>query len=102
MEPLNEKELNQLLRKWEAPAAPPTLAARVLVKPERSRWRWLLTGTVRIPVPVALAVAAVVALWFYHSRPATPPRAAQPATVSLADFKPVRQLEPVVVTGGQR
>jgi hypothetical protein len=100
MEPLNENELNQLLRKWEAPAAPPTLASRVV--PERSRWRWLLTGSVRIPVPVAVAVAAVVILWIYHSRPNPTPRVAQPATVSLADFKPVRQLQPVVVTGGQK
>jgi hypothetical protein len=114
MEPLNENELNQLLRKWEAPAAPPTLTSRVLGKPgqsasalarslkERPWWRWLLTGTVRIPVPVAVAVAAVVVLWIYHSRPNPVPRVAQPATVSLADFKPVRQLQPVVVTGGQK
>jgi hypothetical protein len=99
MEPLNENELNQLLRKWEAPAAPHTLTSRVLAKPW---WRWLLTGTVRIPVPVAVAVAAVVVLWIYHSRPNPVPRVAQPATVSLADFKPVRQLQPVVVTGGQK
>ena len=114
MEPLNENELNQLLRKWEAPAAPATLTSRVLGKPERFLrlraialarrpwWRWLLTGTVRIPVPVAVAVAAVVVLWIYHSRPNPVPRVAQPATVSLADFKPVRQLQPVVVTGGQK
>jgi hypothetical protein len=102
MEPLNENELNQLLRKWDAPAAPPTLTSRVLAKQQRSWWQWLLTGTVRIPVPVALAVAAIAAIWIYHSRPAAPPRVAQPGTVSLADFKPVRQLEPVVVTGGQK
>ena len=102
MEPLNENELNQLLRKWEAPAAPPTLTSGFLEKRESSWWRWLLTGTVRIPVPVALAVAAVVAIWIYHSRPAAPHRVAQPGTVSLADFKPVRQLQPVVVTGGQK
>jgi|SRR6516162_8007891 hypothetical protein len=102
MEPLNENELNQLLRKWEAPSAPPTLTSRVFETQERSWWRWLLTGTVRIPVPVAVAVAAVVVLWIYHSRPNPAPRVAQPATVSLADFKPVRQLQPVVVTGGQK
>jgi len=27
---------------------------------------------------------------------------AVPGSVSLADFQPVRQLEPVLVTGGQR
>jgi hypothetical protein len=62
MEPLNENELNQLLRKWEAPPAPGTLRARVL-PPQKSWWSWLLTGTVRIPVPIALAAAVLVALW---------------------------------------
>lgn len=101
MEPLNEKELDQLLRKWEAPPAPPTLKARVFPAQE-SRWRWLATGTIRVPVPIALAAVVLVALWIHDSRPASPPRIAQPGTVSLADFKPVRQLEPVLVQGGRK
>ena len=101
MDPLDENELNQLLRQWEAPAAPSSLKRRVF--PARtSWWSWLLKGNVRVPVPVALAAALLVAIWMYHSRPATPPRVAQPATVSLADFKPVRQLKPIVVSGGQK
>jgi|SRR5215471_9189409 len=100
MEPLNENELNQLLRKWEAPPTPTTLRARVLL-PQKSWWSWLLTGTVRIPVPVALAAAILVALWIY-ARPAKAPRVAQPSTVSLADFQPVRQLQPVLIGGGQK
>src|SRR5262245_28109893 len=102
MEPLNENELNQLLRKWEAPPAPATLTSRVFAQKQQPWWRWLLTGSLRIPVPVAFAAAAVIVLWIYYSRPAAPPRVSQPGTVSLADFKPVRQLEPVVVTGGQK
>ena len=102
MEPLNENELNQLLRKWEAPPAPHTLKQRVMPK-TASWWSWLFKGTVRVPVPVALAAVLLIALWIYHSRPAGPPRAAvQPGTVSLTDFKPVRQLEPVLVSGGQK
>src|SRR5262250_2711972 len=100
MEPLNENELNQLLRKWEAPSAPATLRARVL--PQKSWWSWLWTGTLRVPVPVALAAAVLVALWMHYSRPASPPRVAQPSTVSLADFQPVRQLQPVLIGGGQK
>jgi hypothetical protein len=101
MEPLNEKELNELLRKWEAPIAPPTLKHRVF--PVRtSWWTWLLKGNIRVPVPLVFAAAVLVALWIHYSRPASPPRAAEPGTVSLADFKPVRQLEPVVVSGGQK
>jgi hypothetical protein len=100
MEPLDENELSRLLRRWEAPAAPPTLGARVL--PARASWRnWLLRGAIRVPVPVALAAALSAALWLYHSWPVSPPRAAQPS-VSLADFQPVRQLEPILVRGGRK
>ena len=101
MEPLDEDELNQLLRKWEAPLAPPSLRQRVF--PVQKSWlSWLLTGTIRIPVPALIAAAILIAVWIHHSRPAPPSRIATPGSVSLADFQPVRQLEPVVVTGGQR
>jgi hypothetical protein len=103
MEPLDEKELNELLRKWDAPAAPPGLKRRVLPAPaQTSWWTWLWKGNFRVPVPVALAAALVIALWIFLDRPATPARVADSPTVSLADFKPVPQLEPVVVSGGQR
>jgi hypothetical protein len=102
MEPLDENELKQLLRKWEAPAAPPILAQRVLPSENRQWWSWLWSGSVRIPVPVAIGVALVVVFWIYYSRPANVPQVAQPGTVSLADFKPVQQLEPVLVQGGQK
>src|SRR5262249_33667195 len=101
MEPLDDNELNQLLLQWEAPGAPPTLKPHVL--PRTSWWSWLLKGTLRVPVPVALAAALLLVLWVYHSRTADPPHTAtQPPTVSLADFKPVHQLEPVLVSGGQK
>src|SRR5262245_23221284 len=99
MEPLDENELKQLLRKWTAPSAPPTLEQRVLPQ-KGSSWKWLWSGSVRVPVPVAIALAVVVVFWIYYSRPANVP--AQPGTVSLADFKPVQQLEPVLVQGGQK
>jgi hypothetical protein len=101
MEPLDEGELKLLLHRWEAPIAPRTLNVRVS-PPPAPRWRWLLSGTVRVPVPVALGIAALLAIWIYHSRPVTLPRGSQPSTVSLSDFKPVRQLEPVLVSGGRK
>jgi len=100
MEPLDEDGLKQLLRKWEAPPAPPTLKERLF--PKEWWWRWLVSGTIRVPVPVALAVVVLLALWIQLSRPAGPAPVAQPGTVSLADFQPVRQLQPVVVVGGQK
>lgn len=96
MEPLDDKELDQLLHRWEAPAAPASLAQRVLPRRE-SWWRWLLTGTIRVPVPVGFAAVLLVVFWLYQSgvrgpAPAEAPR--REPTVSLADFQPVSQLEP--------
>jgi hypothetical protein len=102
MEPLDEKELSYLLRKWEAPEAPPSLKRRVFPG-RRLSWRWLFTGTIRVPVPVGVAAIVLVVIWIYYFKPTTTVPVAQPAgTVSLVDFQPVRQLEPVVVAGGQR
>jgi hypothetical protein len=101
MEPLDEHELNNVLRKWEAPSAPPSLKQRLF--PAQKPWlSWLLTGSIRIPVPALVAAAIVIALWIHHSRPAPPAHVSAPGSVSLADFQPVQQLQPVLVTGGQR
>ena len=95
MEPLDDKELDTLLRKWEAPPAPASLRAKVV--PPSQWWQWLTRGTIRIPVPVGIAVLLVIAAFFYF-RPADRQTVAQPAkSVSLADFQPVKQLEPRVI-----
>jgi ferric-dicitrate binding protein FerR (iron transport regulator) len=101
MEPLNDRELSEMLAEWKAPEAPPTLRARVL--PARQPWwRWMLTGTIRIPAPVALAAALVAAIWIYVAATARPaatgsePGETNPV-VSLADFEPVERVEPRVV-----
>jgi hypothetical protein len=96
MEPLNENELSELLRRWEAPVAPQSLEHRVL--PRKASWRWLFTGTIRIPVPVGIAAVVLLALWLYSGMPSREPVTPAPTGVSLADFQPVRQLEPRIVT----
>ena len=102
MEPLDEKELNELLRTWEAPSAPPSLKRRIF-RPRKSWWRWLWSGTIRVPVPVGLAVVVLIGLWIYSWKPLATPSVTKPAEpVSLVDFKPVQQLEPVIVVGGQQ
>ena len=121
MEPNDDRELNELLHEWQAPAAPPTLHARVragrmstgngrascvvpgflgrrsLGEGGSRTVRWLLTGTIRVPVPVGLAVAALLGLWVYTSLPDPVPVRAPEPTVSLADFEPVPRLEPRIV-----
>jgi hypothetical protein len=49
-----------------------------------------------------LAAALLVILWIHYSKAVNPPQVVQPGTVSLRDFKPVHQLEPVLVSGGEK
>lgn len=101
MEPIDEKELSQLLRRWKAPEAPSSLTRRVL--PRKSAWRWLLTGSIRIPVPLGVAVAVILAVWMMLDRRPAPEPIAQPvsSSITLADFQPVQQLEPRIVGKSQ-
>jgi hypothetical protein len=61
-------------------------------------WQWLTKGTIRVPVPVGIAAVLALAAFLYFFRTGERPTAAQPAkSVSLADFQPVKQLEPRVI-----
>jgi len=101
MEPLDEKELNQLLQRWEAPAAPPRLQKKLTPAPSPRVWQWFLRGSIRIPVPVGLAVVLAFVVWMIIGRTPPPPAAQPAASNSLADFQPVRQLEPRLVTADE-
>jgi len=97
MEPLDDQELEGLLRQWQAPVAPPSLTAKVLPR-RASWWSWLATGSIRVPVPVGIAAVLAVAAFLYFFRTTERPTVARPAkSVSLADFQPVKQLEPRVI-----
>src|SRR5262245_30221709 len=102
MEPMDDRDLNQLLRQWQAPGAPPHL--RPPGPAREAWWRWFVTGTIRVPVPVGLALAGLVAItmWMYAERRA-PAASTMPAddqrVVSLADFRPVQEVEWRVVGG---
>lgn len=86
MDPLDDKELNQLLKKWDAPGAP----ASMRVAAERARqslWKWAWSGRIHVPVPVGAAIAfGAIAFWIYSSRTVQAPVAvpAGNATVSPA------------------
>lgn len=95
MEPLDDRELGDLLKSWEAPGAPAKLRA-----PRRGVadvWRWLIGGSIRVPVPAVMAAAVILVLavwWGLAGRQAAETRR---GTVSFAEFQPVKQLEPRVV-----
>jgi len=59
---LFDEELRSVLRRWQAPEAPPSLDRRVASSFSAQRlksalWRRILTATVAVPMPVAAAVA---------------------------------------------
>ena len=105
MEPMNESELNRLLREWKAPGAP--LHLRPPSRPPHEPWwRWFVSGTIRIPVPVGIALVALVAtVWMSTAVKREPVVGTQPPgdqpVVSLADFQPVKEVELRVVGGGK-
>ena len=97
MEPIDDRELGQLLKEWKAPGAPHTLRPPGSPRPT-PWWRWLLTGSIRIPVPIGIAIVAALAVWTYWTSIAARRESlAVPASVTLADFQPVERLEVRVV-----
>ena len=94
MEPKDQK-LKELLDQWQAPLAPATLTRRVF--PRQPWWRWLMTGSIRVPVPlVGLAALATVAVVLYWNQPVGE-LVVPEESVSMADFRPVEQLEPRII-----
>jgi len=94
MEPLNDKELNDLLRQWKPPDAPASLAERFFPNAVRPSWRqWLLNGSIRVPVPVGLLAAAILiaSVVFGISNRQHANRLGGAST--LAGFQPVQQLQ---------
>ena len=84
MEPLDDHELHDLLSRWQAPAIPPRLRARVFAP--RRRWRrlWLLP----------LGACLFVVLYSKHTQPRPAPRA-----LTFRDLQPVRELRPRILRG---
>jgi hypothetical protein len=115
MEPLNDKELSQILEQWKAPGAPPNLemprqrepkAARSayegwwsvpLTRTTHSLFAWFVNGSIRIPVPVGVAILIALLLWVYSREAAKPVATPAAKPVSLGDFQPVKQLQPRVI-----
>lgn len=95
MEPLNDHELQTLLKAWDAPEAPEHLQPPL----PRRRWYAVLWGaSVHIPVPVlALILMAIIALQVFPRRERTPIPPDALREIRLSDFEPVPEAKPVVV-----
>lgn len=105
MEPLNDQELSELLRKWQAPPAPAHLDAFVLrAESRRAWWRglgaWLVTGTIRVPVPAGIVAIVILLLSVYLAVSAHRTVDKPVRTVTFSDFQPVKQLQPRIIRSG--
>ena len=65
---LSDSELDNLLKKWEAPPAPARLRAAVFPEEPKPRWRRLWSASFRVPLPVAAALAIGLALAVWQGR----------------------------------
>lgn len=96
MEPLSDRELDEVMARWKAPKVPVTLEERVRRGRRSGWWTWLLRGSIRVPVPASLmVVAAFVVLVVLAARHGSPVHVRQ--ETSLSAFQPVKRLEPRII-----
>ena len=96
MEPLSDKELNDLLAEWSPLPAPETLETGIFGKRKQIRWgAWLLSGIISMPVPLLLVLVILFCLLGFEITN----RHAQKTErqVTFADFRPVKQLQPRII-----
>jgi hypothetical protein len=91
MEPMTDRELDDLLAGWRAPSAPPSLQRRIM-QYQRNTWlMWLFKGHLQIPVPaLALTICAVV---FLVALVARAPTANESRMARSEGLQPVKHLK---------
>ncbi len=98
MEPLNDNDLRELLRAWEAPGAPADLERRIFDRPGTRPWyAWLWRGSIRIPVPVFVLLVVMLAALAYLPGKRRQAPAGFTGEVTLSDFQPVAELKPRII-----
>jgi len=103
MEPLNDRELGELLPTWKAPDPPEHLHRQIFGARSSTGWAWLFTGSIRVPVPACAAILLILA-WLvvnWSADPTVIPLPDRPTEVTLADFQPPAEIQ-VKVIGGVR
>lgn len=91
MEPMSDRDLDELLTGWRAPCVPESLERRVLKANSRSWKSWLFRGRIQIPVPVAVIFICIVAVLLGFM--ARSPRPAGSRIANSGDLQPVKHLE---------
>src|SRR5687767_5547718 len=95
MQSMNDDDLRNLLRKWEAPSLPPAVEKKILAgatSPAGAFVRWLMTGSIRVPAPVAVAMVLVCILLGIYAY-----RSSHTAQTTMAEFQPVKDFNPRII-----
>jgi hypothetical protein len=92
MEPLDDLELSEILRAWEAPSAPLRLRERMFSR--GPWWRSVWRAEIRVPVPLAACLALLAGLGYWIARPAPLP---QKEAVTFRQLRPVEELKPRII-----
>lgn len=95
MEPMSDRDLDELLGIWRAPCVPESLERRVLKASGRSWRSWLFRGRIQIPVPVAMIAICIVAVLLGFM--ARSPRPVESRIASSRGLQPVKRLEVRIV-----
>jgi hypothetical protein len=95
MEPLNDQELDELLKQWPTHRAPDTLAGRIRRARRGPWWNWLLTGSIRVPAPLAVALGVFLLLVVFVALRGPQRDSIQPSQPAV--FRPVKRLEPRII-----
>ncbi len=91
MEPMSDRDLDELLASWPAPDVPGNLERRMLDS-SGSSWRsWLLRGTIQVPVPVAAIAMCLITLLFGWA--IVTPKQVNSRAERSAGLQPVKRLE---------
>ena len=96
MEPLEDRELDQVLRQWPAPEVPARLRATVFPPRDAPWWR----RSIRVPLPVAAAAAVLIAagVWRWVTpRERVVYRDSTAKVLSFEDLRPVTELRPRII-----
>lgn len=92
---LSDRELDALLREWDAPSVPAHLRVSIFPETGRPWWQRLWTASIRIPVPVALMLAMLLAAVWWQWPVRVAPRAF--VQTERVEVQPVSELRPKII-----
>ncbi len=73
-EELSDRELNGILREWQAPPTPTRLGKCIFAERHKPWWRRIWTTSIRVPVPVAACLVLLFLLSVRQRQAPAPPR----------------------------